>query len=123
MDELPEQPRLAGSRLTLERDDLPLPGRGAREHRGKSETLLFPAHVRGEAAAERHLETTAHGALAQKLEHLDGRRHALDGDGSERSHVDVAVDEPQRGRGQEDAAGEAACSIRAARWVVWPIAV
>src|SRR4029450_5989684 len=55
MDELPEQPRLAGSRLTLERDDLPVPGLGAREHPGKSETLPFPAHVRGEAATERNL--------------------------------------------------------------------
>jgi hypothetical protein len=69
------------------------------------------------------VEPRAHGSGARQVVDLDRRLETFDGYWSERLNLDEPLGEPQRVGSQKASAPVASCSIRAARWVVWPTAV
>ena len=105
LDELVDQPGLADAGLADDRHDLAVPLSTLGVRAAQLLQLRVAADEARQTAADGGLEPRPRRAEPRDLVDLDGVDHALDRDRAERFHGDHALDESQRRRGQEDAAG------------------
>src|SRR5262249_6205893 len=118
----PDEARLTQTRLADHGDGLPMAGRGAFEGLGELLQLAVPPDEAGQATCGARLKAGASRDAARQFVDRGGSLKPLHGDSAERLHLDMAFGEPQ-GVAGDQGPGLAICSIRAARWVVWPTAV
>ena len=67
----------------------------------KASNSAWAPHEGGELTGRQRLQTRPRGTRPQELEHVDGGRHALDGHGTERLHLDQRVDQVERLSGDQ----------------------
>jgi hypothetical protein len=123
VDELVEETRLPDARLADEGDYLTVALARALQRAPQLLQLSVAPHEPREPARRRAFEPRPHGARAHDFIDVDRLAHALDLDGSQRLDGDVALGRRRVSGATTIDPGAASCSIRAARWVVWPTAV
>ena len=121
---LPDQPRLADARLADQRRDLPVTGPARSSARVERGHLGIPADEAGQTPRGRHLEARPGVPAPSSSNDLDRLGQPLDRDRPERADLDVPLHQRERARPSAGRVpARASCSIREARWTVWPIAV
>src|SRR5262249_61723121 len=103
-DELPGEARLAYARLAHDGDDLAAtrPGEGE----GLVELIHFDLtpHEAGEPSRGGSVEARADDPRAKEIVDLHRRREPLDGNGTARAHLHIALGDLERSRREEDRA-------------------
>src|SRR5262252_4423021 len=97
--------------------------RGAFERLRELLQLAVSPDEAGQAARGARLKAGPSRDDAGRLVDRCGGLETLHGRSAERLHLDVAFGQPQGAAVTRADPGLAICSIRAARWVVWPTAV